>query len=595
MRSAALYDASHLTLDSRNNKSSIRTKMRVMNIDPDLIGICTSKKIMTILKEVDLNIFKKRKDATDVVLIDNNTDDISQVSNPKSKCMRLINGLTKYDNVPEDKIVVPIQILEGGYREWLLKYPHFTTNSRFNPDEEHNLPGAPLSSSTSPSAPIVSPQIHNSITHGQTPTIPKIIDHSSRPRQVTSLPKPVPTHTRPVPLSPKPVQPSTKPLPTSPKPVPLTPIQIKEAPGTAVPVGRSLARSHSSPNVAQAEGDENNNKHLAAVPRFDRTLKPTSVAINAIRAQLDFGRSPEASGKAITGLQNLGNTCFMNSVIQCLSYVPPLVSYFCSDLYHSHINFNSQEGSRGELAIELGGLIEKLNAHKHRYIEPKSFREKIVKHIGFAGNEQQDSHEFMMMLFEKLHHDLKYHKHDGKDKSIVSDLFEGMLTSTLTCTYCKCHSKTFEEFNCLSLPIPSETRCNIYECLRHFLQPERIPAWECPRCNQKREAEKEIDIHRLPKILIIHLKRFSQDGRWRQKLQTVVDFPVDSRLDVGHQLTTYNLLAVVNHYGHLEGGHYTAFCKLFNQHWYKFDDSNVSEIRDSNICGQAAYLLFYVA
>lgn len=180
--------------------------------------------------------------------------------------------------------------------------------------------------------------------------------------------------------------------------------------------------------------------------------------------------------------------------------------------------------------------------------------------------------------------------------------------STLTCTFCKGQSNTFEVFNCLSLPIPSTTRCHVRECLSHFSNPERIEAaWECPRCKQKREADKKIVICKLPKMLIIHLKRFSLDGRWRQKLQTTVDFPLnDLTVDCTNVLpqsayepmgikSTYNLCAVVNHYGSLDGGHYTAFCKLDNQKWYTFDDSNVTEMKDADVCGQAAYILFYNA
>lgn len=578
---------------------------------------------------------------------------------------------------------MPIKILRGGFREWLIKYPHFTTDPSFDPDSlVSDLKPNKVQNNHVPQPTIITP------SH---PTSPAMDQQELTPPEIT----PPLTPLRPIPPNsqihhPQKPPPITKPLPVPPTkavvPTAPKPNIVKNAPGTAVPVTpiqslrSTLPRSHSSPNVAQADGDEPdettsqlerlneqfndlpnnvassiglNNNHLSPTtpmlvkPRFDRTLKPAfnNDSVNAIRAQLNFGRSPEASGKAITGLQNLGNTCFMNSVIQCLAYAPALTSYFCSDLYYNHINFNSQYGSKGELAVEFGALVEKLNAHRHRYIEPKSFRESIIKHIGFAGNEQQDSHEFMMMLFDKLHHDLNIHakdkfkqngivanhgnsnhddnninipratlgyqfwkKHLEMNKSVISDLFEGIFMSTLTCTFCKGQSNTFEVFNCLSLPIPSETRCHVRDCLSHFSNPERIEAaWECPRCKQKREADKKIVICKLPKVLIIHLKRFSLDGRWRQKLQTTVDFPLtDLSVDCTNVLpqsaygstpskSSYNLCAVVNHYGHLDGGHYTAFCKLENQIWYTFDDSNVSEIKDTDVCGQAAYILFYGA
>lgn len=660
------YERCHLCLDKRNDISSIKTKMRVMNIDPDLLSVCTAQKIMTILDDRDLAIFKKRKDATDVIIIDEHTDDIEELLNRKSKASRIINGLTKYDNQIEERIVVPAHILRGGLREWRLKYPHFTTDPTYDPD-------SPVYTvqPTSKLKPTVTPTPQHSLQISEKPSAPMIPAPSPTITAPPILAKPSapmieppsPTITAP-PISTKPSAPilsltTSSPIPTQ-IPTPTAP-PMSTKPSAPLMISRPFVATTPPPSS------------LPSKPRFDRNLKPAinSELINAV--QINIGCSPDGYsgyGKAMpTGLQNLGNTCFMNSVIQCLAYLPTLVDYFCSQTYKSHINFKSQ--SKGELALQLGALIEKLNDPiKHRYIEPKSFRESVVKHVGFAGNEQQDSHEFMMMLFEKLHHDLNIHGKEGKskqqqsngvseqtrqlnngnikqlqktnndtdkvdgddnnintprailgyqfwrkhlefNKSIISDLFEGISMSTLTCAYCQGQSNTFEVFNCLSLPLPSETSCNLGDCLRHFSNPERIEAaWECPRCKEKREAVKKIIICKLPQVFIIHLKRFSLDGRSRSKLKTNIVFPlVDLTVDsmnvlpqpsphnrpLTHSRNTYNLIGVVNHYGDLEGGHYTAFCKLENQRWYTFDDSNVKEMRDADVCRQEAYLLFYGA
>lgn len=106
----------------------------------------------------------------------------------------------------------------------------------------------------------------------------------------------------------------------------------------------------------------------------------------------------------------------------------------------------------------------------------------------------------------------------------------------------------------------------------------------------------------LPKVLIIHLKRFSYSRVYRDKLDILVDFPL-TNLDMGEYVKNnpnksetmlYDLIAVANHYGGLGGGHYTAYAK--NSHtgnWHYFDDSNVSSANEESVVSKAAYVLFY--
>lgn len=488
VRSPTEYKRSHLCLDLRNNIDAIRRKMRVINIDPDMVKICTTKQIIPLLEQDDLNVFNKRKDATDVIIIDEDSEELG----PTSKPIRLINALTRFDNT-ENKIVVPIKILKGGFTEWCYKYLHFTTD----PTYRNFLP-------RSQSSPNVAKEIAIQL--------PKLDINQVHPEEDVSK------------ESVKPQIPITKPVPS----LPMTPLAIPVAKPVPKSVVATIVQPLKTPAVVH------NDK-----PRFDRNMKPN---FELVKSRVNFGKCPEASGRVITGLQNLGNTCFMNSILQCLAYAPMITEYFCSDLYYTDVNSTAKYGSGGELAIQFGALIARLNFHTNRYLEPISFRESVMKHIGFAGSEQQDSHEFLMMLFDKLHHDLNlqekmklfdsgeengttdtndssnediratgikfWRKHLKSNKSIISDTFEGIFLSTLICTICDSRSNTFEVFNCLSLPIPSDSRCHVTDCLSHFSKPEMIEAaWECPKCKAKREAIKEIVICKLPKILIIHLKR----------------------------------------------------------------------------------------
>ena len=162
------------------------------------------------------------------------------------------------------------------------------------------------------------------------------------------------------------------------------------------------------------------------------------------------------------------------------------------------------------------------------------------------------------------------------------------------------------------------------DCLDEFGKPEILSendAWYCPRCKEHRRASKKFELWKSPDILVIHLKRFSAQGRFRDKLDVRVDFPVEG-LDLTSRVAMhdnesmiYDLFAVDNHYGGLGGGHYTAFAQNFiDQNWYEyngksnleasyialvpnddFTDSAVSKRSnpENAVVTSAAYLLFY--
>ncbi|KAL8732088.1 MAG: hypothetical protein Q9166_003042 [cf. Caloplaca sp. 2 TL-2023] len=143
------------------------------------------------------------------------------------------------------------------------------------------------------------------------------------------------------------------------------------------------------------------------------------------------------------------------------------------------------------------------------------------------------------------------------------------------------------------------------DCLDEFGKAEILSendAWYCPRCKEHRRASKTFELWTAPDVLVIHLKRFSSQGRLRDKLDVTVDFPVEG-LDLTQRVASqeegkrpiYDLFAVDNHYGGLGGGHYTAFAQNFyDKSWYDYNDSAVSRCRNpQNVVSSAAYLLFY--
>ncbi|XXG42502.1 hypothetical protein AAC387_Pa01g2769 [Persea americana] len=184
----------------------------------------------------------------------------------------------------------------------------------------------------------------------------------------------------------------------------------------------------------------------------------------------------------LIGLQNLGNTCFMNSAIQCLVHTPQLVEYFLGD-YHKEINQNNPLGMDGELALAFGDLLRKLWAPGKTPVAPRMFKTKLARFAPqFSGFNQHDSQELLAFLLDGLHEDLNRVKckpyieakdahgrpdeevadeywtnHLARNDSIIVDVCQGQYRSTLVCPVCNKVSVTFDPFMYLSLPLPSTT------------------------------------------------------------------------------------------------------------------------------------------
>uniref|UniRef100_A0A8C9KB03 Ubiquitin carboxyl-terminal hydrolase n=1 Tax=Panthera tigris altaica TaxID=74533 RepID=A0A8C9KB03_PANTA len=148
-----------------------------------------------------------------------------------------------------------------------------------------------------------------------------------------------------------------------------------------------------------------------------------------------------------------------------------------------------------------------------------------------------------------------------------------------------------------------KTAVALRDCIELFTTMETLgehDPWYCPNCKKHQQATKKFDLWSLPKILVVHLKRFSYNRYWRDKLDTVVEFPVRALnmsefvCDLSARPYVYDLIAVSNHYGAMGVGHYTAYAKnKLNGKWYYFDDSNVSLASEDQIVTKAAYVLFY--
>ncbi|KAJ3018546.1 ubiquitin-specific protease doa4 [Thoreauomyces humboldtii] len=318
--------------------------------------------------------------------------------------------------------------------------------------------------------------------------------------------------------------------------------------------------------------------------------------------------------------------------------------YFMTGAYRKHINRKNPLGTKGEVAEAFADLVKTMwNGQDSNVITPTKFKQVIgAHHPSFRGSEQQDSQEFLGFLLDSLHEDMNVARLDnvppdtGKDAeddddgvpdemildrtwrryrrrnwSIIVDLFQGILKSRLQCMTCGKTSTTFDTFMYLTLPIPTHNHQGkkggpvyIQECLDKFVEEEILDgndAWRCPRCKVPRRTTKRLTIARLPVILLVHLKRFYFSGPFRDRVDTYVEFPL-LNLDLTNYLGAprepfvYDLYGVSNHFGGLNGGHYTAQVRnsyKANQ-WFNFDDSRISPTDARSVQTPAAYILFYI-
>lgn len=150
---------------------------------------------------------------------------------------------------------------------------------------------------------------------------------------------------------------------------------------------------------------------------------------------------------------------------------------------------------------------------------------------------------------------------------------------------------------------------NVEDCLKAFTGEERLEgdeAFFCSKCNARTTATKTLRIHRFPRCLVLHVKRFKLQNKQHVKMINSVSFPLtDLNLAafasegcvIPAEDARYDLYAVTNHSGSLTSGHYTAVCKLQSlggrQSWYSFDDDTVTAVPPEKVNSANAYMMFY--
>ena len=331
--------------------------------------------------------------------------------------------------------------------------------------------------------------------------------------------------------------------------------------------------------------------------------------------------------KGLSGLANLGNTCFINSCVQIISHTYELNNILDNEIIMKRIKNKCDSA----LLIEWNNL-RKLLWENNCIISPNKFIKTIqkvaeIKQIDiFTGYSQNDVSEFLLFLIDCFHNSLSREikmnisgkpenktdelaikcfdmikKMYTKEYSELWNLFYGVhVSEIISLETGKTLHQTPEPYFMLDLPIPSNNKTpTLMDCFNLYVEGEELKdenAWYDENTKEKINIRKKIVFWSLPNILVIDFKRFNARN---QKNQILIEFPMDnldlSEYVIGYkkQSYIYELYGICNHSGSVYGGHYTSYVKNANGKWYHYNDTSVTEVSLLNaIISPKAYVLF---
>jgi ubiquitin C-terminal hydrolase len=329
--------------------------------------------------------------------------------------------------------------------------------------------------------------------------------------------------------------------------------------------------------------------------------------------------------RGLTGLGNVGNSCYLNSCMQILSHTYEFNEFLADGNYKKKL----KNIADSVVLLEWDKLREMMWSNNCT-IAPWGFVKTIQKIARdkhrelFTGHAQNDLQEFLLFIIDCFHTSMSrevdmqisgnsrnstdelaktcYNMMRNMYKKEYSELltiFYGIHVSEITSINGDMLSLTPEPFSIISLSIAPKENPSLYDCFDLYCQKELLEgdnAWFNDKTNLKESVKRGIIFWSLPDILILDIKRWN--GHLR-KINTIVGAPINnadfSKYVRGYNRTSYiyDLYAVCNHSGGVGGGHYTAYVKNANGKWYVFNDTNVSEINEDKVVSAQSYCFFY--